>query len=186
MSNLGNFIDQKAAVILDDCDLPNLLNLFLAIVQSQSLVVSIPVLVTWTRLLRSEDIGGSPTVNPLIGPLLETCSSRLVRYENFPGDSNDPSLVFLLDDIDTIPERHAFLGNYRRYSVQVIESIVRWKQSDAIYHILSQAGHTMEHLYDDYGPFARMFLFCSYHLLYGWLTNISRNLLEDVYANTES
>ncbi len=170
MSSLGNFIDQKTAIIPDDCDLPNLLNLFLAIVQSRSLVVSIPVLVTWTRLLRSEDIGGSPTVNPLIGPLLETCSSRLVRYENFPEDSNDPSLVFLLNDIDTIPERHAFLGNYRRYSVQVIEYIVRWKLSDAIYHILSQAGHTMEHLYDDSGPFTRMSFLRSY-LLYDWLTN---------------
>lgn len=157
MSNLGNFIEQKISAIPEDCDLPNLLNLFLTIVQSQSFVVSIPVLVTWTRLLRSEDIGGSPTVNPLIAPLLETCSSRLVRYENFPEDSDDPSLVFLLDDIDTIPERHAFLGNYRRYCVMVIEYIVRWKQSDAIYHILSQAAHTMEHLYDDRGSFAGIF-----------------------------
>jgi exportin-5 len=161
MSNLGNFIEQKTSVIPEDCDLPNLLSLFLTIVRSQSLVVSIPVLVTWTRLLRSEDIGGSPTVNPLIAPLLETCSSRLVRYENFPEDSDDPSLVFLLDDIDTIPERHAFLGNYRRYSVMVIEYIVRWKRSDAIYHILSQAARTMEHLYDDCGPFAGIFSLCS-------------------------
>jgi exportin-5 len=160
LSNLGNFIEQKTSVIPEDCDLPNLFNLFLTIVQSQSFVVSIPILVTWTRLLRSEDIGGSPTVNPLIAPLLETCSSRLVRYENFPEDSDDPSLVFLLDDIDTIPERHAFLGNYRRYSVMVIEYIVRWKQSDAIYHILSQAAHTMEHLYDDRGPFAGIYSLC--------------------------
>jgi exportin-5 len=160
MSNLGNFIEQKTSAIPEDCDLPNLLNLFLTIVQSQSFVVSIPVLVTWTRLLRSEDIGGSPTVNPLIAPLLETCSSRLVRYENFPEESDDPSLIFLLDDIDTIPERHAFLGNYRRYSVMMIEYIVRWKQSDAIYHILSQAAHKMEHLYDDFGPFAGIFSLC--------------------------
>jgi exportin-5 len=154
MSNLGNFIDQKTSVIPEDCDLPNLLDLFLMIVRSQSFVVSIPVLVTWTRLLRSEDIGGSPTVNPLVAPLLEVCSSRLVRYEHLPEDSDDPSLIFLLEDIDTIPERHAFLGNYRRYSVQVIEYIVRWKQSDAIYHILSQAGHTLAQLYDESGSFA--------------------------------
>src|SRR5579859_6809252 len=125
MSNLGGFIDQKNSSIPEDCDLPNLLNLLLTIAQSQSFVVSIPILVTWTRLLRSSTFGASPTMTALIGPLLELCSSRLIRYESMPEDSDDPSLIFLLEDIDTIPERHAFLGNYRRYSVQIIESIVR-------------------------------------------------------------
>jgi exportin-5 len=154
MSNLGSFIEQKISAIPEDCDLPNLLNLFLAIAQSQSFVISIPVLVTWTRLLRSETIGGSPTINPLIAPLLELCSSRLIRYENMPEDSDEPSLVFLLEDIDTVPERHAFLGNYRRYSVQIIELIVRQKQSEAIYHIMSQADQSMQHLYDGQAPFS--------------------------------
>jgi exportin-5 len=71
-----------------------------------------------------------------------------------PEDSDDPSLIFLLEDIDTIPERHAFLGNYRRYGVQVIELIVRQKQSDAIYHILSQVDLSVQHLYDDRASFA--------------------------------
>ena len=153
MSNLGSYIDQKISAIPEDCDLPNLLNLFLAIAESQSFVISIPVLVTWTRLLRSETIGGSPTINPLIAPLLQLCSSRLIRYENVPEDSDDPSLVFLLEDIDTIPERHAFLGNYRRYAVQIIELIVRQKQSEAIYHILSQVDNALRHLYDGQPPF---------------------------------
>jgi len=153
MSNLGSFIEQKISAIPEDCDLPNLLNLFLAIAQSPSFVISIPVLVTWTHMLRSETIGGSPTINPLIAPLLELCSSRLIRYENMPEDSDDPSLTFLLEDIDTIPERHAFLGNYRRYSVQIIELIVLRKQSEAIYHILSQVDNSLQHLYDDQSPF---------------------------------
>lgn len=160
MSNLGSFIEQKMSAIPDDCDLPNLLNLFLAIAQSQSLVVSIPVLVTWTRLLRSDIIGGSPTINPLIGPLLELCSSRLIRYENMPEDSDDPSLVFLLEDIDTIPERHAFLGNYRRYSTQIIELIVRQKQFEAIYHILTQIDQSIQHLYAGQPPFNGLYLLC--------------------------
>jgi exportin-5 len=154
MSNLGNFVEQKISALPEDCDLPNLLNLFLSIVRCESFVVSIPVLVTWTRLLRSETIGGSITVTPLIAPLLEICSARLIRYESLPEDSDDPCLIFLLEDIDTIPERHAFLGNYRRYSTQVIEMIVRRKQSDAIYHILSQVGNTMERLYDGCLPFS--------------------------------
>lgn len=154
MSNLGGFIDQKISAIPEDCDLPNLLNLFLAIAQSQSFVISIPILVTWTRLIRSETIGGSPTINPLIAPLLELCSSRLIRYENVPEDSDDPSLLFLVEDIDTVPERHAFLGNYRRYSIQVIELIVRQKQSDAIYHIMSQVDNALQNLYNDQPSFS--------------------------------
>ena len=154
MSNLGSLIEPKTSVIPENCDLPNLLNLFLAIAQSKSFVISIPVLVTWTRLLRSDAIGSSPTMTPLIAPLLELCSSRLIRYESMPEDSEDPSLIFLLEDIDTIPERHAFLGNYRRYCVQIIESIVRQKQSEAIYHILGQVGQSMQHLYDGQAPFS--------------------------------
>jgi exportin-5 len=156
ISNLGSLIEQKSSAIPDDCDLPNLLNLLLAIAQSQSFIISIPVLVTWTHLLRSNTIGGSPTMTPLIAPLLELCSSRLIRYENMPEESEDLSLMFLLEDIDTIPERHAFLGNYRRYSVQIIELIVRQKQSEAIYHILSQVDHSMQHLYDGQPPFTGM------------------------------
>lgn len=154
MSNLGSFIEQKLSAIPEDCDLPNLLGLFLAIAQSPSFVVSIPILVTWTRLLRSDTIGDSATMTPLIAPLLELCSSRLIRYENMPEETNDPSLIFLLEDIDTIPERHAFLGNYRRYSVQIIEYIVRQKQSEAIYHILGQVDQAMQHLYDGQPSFA--------------------------------
>jgi exportin-5 len=153
MSKLGNFVELKISSIPEDCDLPNLLNLFLSVVQSQSFIVAIPVLVTWTHLLRSETIVESPTVSPLIAPLLQLCSSRLIRYESLPDDSDDPSLVLLLEDIDTIPERHAFLGNYRRYSVLVIELIVRRKTSDAVYHILSQVMYSLEHLYDKLPPF---------------------------------
>jgi exportin-5 len=158
MSNLGGFIEQKISVIPEDCDLPNLLNLFLLIAQSQSFIVSIPILVTWTRLLRSDIIGASPATNALIAPLLDLCSSRLIRYESMPEDSEDPSLIFLFEDIDTVPERHAFLGNYRRYSVQIIELIVRQKKSEAIYYILGQVDQSLEHLYDSNPPFSSKFL----------------------------
>lgn len=153
MSNVGNFLVQKISALPEDCDLPNLLNLFLAIVRSQSFVISIPVLVNWTLFLRSENIGGSPTMDSLIPPLLEVCMSRLLRYESLPQDADDPSLIFLLEDIDTLPERHAFLGNYRRYCIQVIEQIVRRKQSIAMYHILSQINDSMRQLYDGQPPF---------------------------------
>ncbi|THV49418.1 hypothetical protein BGAL_0196g00160 [Botrytis galanthina] len=154
MSNLGVFIESKISAIPESCDLSNLLNLFLAIAQSQSLVVSIPIILTWTKLLRSPIIGGSSFITPLIAPLLELSSSRLIRYENMPDDCEDAEYLFLQEDIDTQPERHAFLGNYRRYCSQIIELIVRQKQSEAIYHILSQVDNSLQHLYDGCPPFS--------------------------------
>ena len=128
----------------------------LKVVQSESLVVSIPVLVTWTRLLAHRNIGPLIANTALIGPLLEVCSSRLIRYESLPEDTQDASYQFLLEDTDTIPERHAFLGNYRRYSSQVIEAVVQLKLVDAFRHILSQAENVLHHLYDDGQNFTGM------------------------------
>lgn len=89
---------------------------------------------------------------PFIPDLLELCSSRLIRYENLPEDTDDPTYVLLLEDTDTLPERHAFLGNYRRYSCQVIESIVNLRLSDAFSHILGKAEAAFRTLYDEQPP----------------------------------
>ncbi len=85
----------------------------------------------------------------VIGPLLEVCSTRLIRYESLPEDSEDPTIRLLFEDTDTFPERHLFLGNYRRYASQVIETIVHLKVSDAMQHILGQTENVLAHLYDD-------------------------------------
>ncbi|KAI1763712.1 ARM repeat-containing protein [Hypoxylon sp. FL1150] len=152
ISFLGTYMDRRFNVLPNDpdrIDFQGFLNLLLSITQSQSLVVSIPVLVTWTRLLNNRALGPNIADLPaIIGPLLECCSSRLVRYESLPEDTQDPTFQLLLEDTDTIPERHAFLGNYRRYSSQVIENIVRLKMTDAMEHILGQAENVLQHLYD--------------------------------------
>lgn len=152
LSLLGNYLDRRFSDVPADSDVDGFLKLLLLAVQSQSLIVSIPVLVTWTRLLNNRLIGQSTANSQLIGPLLELCASRMIRYENLPEDSQDPTYLFLMEDTDTIPERHAFLGNYRRYSVQVIEAIVWLKPSDAIVHILGQTEHVLQHLYDGEAP----------------------------------
>lgn len=152
ISCLGNYLDRKYPVLPEGFNPQSFLELLLMIVRSQSLVVSIPVLVTWTRLLHQYSMGPMVANTHLIGPLLEVCSSRLLRYESLPEDTEDPTFVLLLEDTDTIPERHAFLGNYRRYSSQVIESIVQLKLADAFYHILSQAENVLQTLYDGQPP----------------------------------
>lgn len=154
LSSLGDYFERKHSQVPHDAAPEAFLQLLLQVVQNQSLMVSIPVLVTWTRLLSNKLIGPSDLVTPMIGPLLEVCSSRLVRYENLPPDTSDPTFLFLLEDTDTIPERHAFLGNYRRYSSQIVEVIVQLKLVDAVSHILGRTEQVLQHLYEGQPPFS--------------------------------
>ncbi|KAI9147868.1 Armadillo-type fold domain containing [Paramyrothecium foliicola] len=152
LSCLGDYFERKFSKIPLDCASSEFLQLLLQVVQNESLMVSIPVLVSWTKLLANRNIGPSDMVSPIIGPLLEVCSSRLVRYENLPHETTDPTLLFLLEDTDNLPERHAFLGNYRRYSSQIIECIVQLKLVDAVSHILGRTENVLQHLYDGQPP----------------------------------
>jgi exportin-5 len=154
ISFLGNYVDRRFGVLPkepDRVDFLGFLQLMLLVTKNQSLVVSIPVLVTWTRLLSSKSIGpGVAELPEIIGPLLEVCGSRLIRYESLPEDTQDPTFLFLNEDTDTVPERHAFIGNYRRFSSHVIEGIAQLKISTAIEHILSQTEDVLKHLYDSH------------------------------------
>ncbi len=128
------------------------LEFLMRVAQSQSLVVSIPILLTWTRILSHRSLGPAVAEMPFVVNLLELCSGRLIRYESFPEDTADPVYVLLVEDTDTIPERHAFLGNYRRYCCSIIESIVHLKMSDAFSHILGRAEIAFNTLYDGQPP----------------------------------
>ncbi|EWZ01667.1 hypothetical protein FOYG_01215 [Fusarium oxysporum NRRL 32931] len=152
LSCLGDYFDRKFAKLPADTAKEDFLALLVQVVQHQSLMVSIPVLVTWTRLLSNRLIGPTELVSAFIPPLLETCSSRLVRFENLPEDTQDATLLYLMEDTDTVPERHAFLGNYRRYSSQIIEAVVQLKLVDAIQHILGRTEDLLQHLYDGQPP----------------------------------
>ncbi|KAF2122033.1 armadillo-type protein [Lophiotrema nucula] len=152
-NNLGIYIEQKPQHIPAGSDLPGILGLLYEILRNPSLVVSIPTLHCWSKLLRSRVIRDSAVVTQMVGGLLEICCSRLVRYEAFPDDSEDVTVLFLNEDIDTTPERHAFLGNYRRFCVEVIDVLVRRTPVEAMEHILSQATNTFQNLYVDYPPF---------------------------------
>ena len=156
LSNLGTLAEQRYLILPTTCDLENLFQLFFAIAQSPSLVVSIPILVAFTRLLHNTSISGSPAMSPLMGPLLELCCSRLVRYESTAEDTDIASLMFLVEDVDTIPERHAFLGNYRRCCSSVIELMVRQKSSEALYYIFGKVDNALDRLYDGQAAFNRL------------------------------
>jgi exportin-5 len=153
--NIGRLFEERSSLLPQENGLGRFFDLLLSIVKNQSLHVSIPALHLWVRLLGSKGIGRLPAVTDRIGELLEVCSHRLIRYEALPEDSTNPSIIFLSEDVDTLPERHAFLGNYTRFCNQIVELIVEQQPVDALYHILSQADHVLDHLYDGEAAFQR-------------------------------
>ncbi|KKY19910.1 putative nuclear import and export protein [Phaeomoniella chlamydospora] len=71
--------------------------------------------------------------------LLGTACQRIIRYEALPEDTEEASILFLNEDISTVPERHAFLGNYRRFCHNVVEIIAQRRPLEALQYIVSQA-----------------------------------------------
>jgi exportin-5 len=143
-------------------DLPLFFNFMVNIMQHRSLIVSIPVLHLWSRLLAISKIGRSDFVLSLTPSFLNICTQRLIRWESLPSDSEDPTVQFLTDDIDTLPERHAFVGNYRRYCSSVIETITKNRPQDAVREILGRVDDNLNNLYNGLEPFNSM-LISHYH-----------------------
>jgi exportin-5 len=161
MSYVAGFLEEKAFNLqgVSGINLPLFLDFLVAIFRHESLTVSIPILHSFSRLLASEKLGNVELSSSLLAPLLETCTQRLVRWESLPEGSDDPTVMFLNEDIDTIPERHAFVGNYRRYCSSVIEIIVQKLPHDAIPHILSGVDTVLNNLYQGIPPFSGKFQF---------------------------
>ena len=146
-------MQERPDCLPESADIPNFLNLLIEMLKNESLHVSIPVLHLWAQLLQPSKISNSEAILGMMGPLLETCSQRLLRYEALPEDANVPALVFLSEDLDTVPERHAFLGNYARFCRDVVDAIVFKRPLEALQHILSQADNVLQNLYEGELPF---------------------------------
>ncbi|KAF2838622.1 ARM repeat-containing protein [Patellaria atrata CBS 101060] len=151
LSNLGNYAEAKSQLIPTGHDLRGLMELLFTVLKDPSLVISIPILHTWTKLLKHRDV--KDAVTQFLGGMLELCSQRLVRYENLPENSDDNISLFLNEDFDTLPEKHAFLGNYRRYCVDIVEIITRRAPFEALQHILGQAKALLKNIYGELPPF---------------------------------
>ncbi|KAF2481839.1 armadillo-type protein, partial [Neohortaea acidophila] len=140
LSILAEAIARHPELVDAKMDLPAFFDLLLQVLQSKSLVVSIPVLYSWTKLMGARDSRITDYVFQALGPLVQICSSRLLRYEAISesDESEDEVIQLLNDDFDTTPERHAFLGNYRRYCVSIIQTIARVRPMEALSHVLGQ------------------------------------------------
>lgn len=174
VSYIAGFLEEKGFVLngVSDMSLASFFHLMINIIQHQSLTVSIPVLHLWSKLLASDRIGNTDLVTGLVPSLLGICTERLVRWESLPEESGNPTVVFLYEDIDTVPERHAFVGNYRRYCSSIIETIVQKRPQEAIPHILSGVEVNLNNLYDGVAPFDSEF--ASLPVSYNMLTNVNQ------------
>jgi exportin-5 len=114
-------------------------NLFLEVTKHSSLSVSSPLLQVWLRILRPRDSDFSDVIQSFMGPLLELCSQRSIRYDSLPADSRDPAVLFLTEDCDTLPLRDMLLTQHRQACVGIVELIVRRVPTEAIQHIFGEA-----------------------------------------------
>ncbi|KAL8701921.1 MAG: hypothetical protein Q9224_000275 [Gallowayella concinna] len=152
--NIGRLLEERPTILPIDCGLNTFFRLLMNIAKNNSLQISITSLHVWVKILGSKTLVASAPVSAFIGELLEVCSQRVIKYEALPEDSPNPSIIFLNEDLDTMPERHAFLGNYMRFCKMITERIVQQQPADALLHILSQAEQVISHLYDGEPPFS--------------------------------
>ncbi|KAF2770934.1 hypothetical protein EJ03DRAFT_381697 [Teratosphaeria nubilosa] len=148
--NVSSHPDLLSSKSGDTCkvDVPDFFDLLLYVLQSKSLVVSIPVLHSWSKTMAVTAGSIVDILLKALDTLIQTCSERLLRYENLQDNlqsgTEDEVLQFLDEDFDTIPERHAFLGNYRRYCTSIIQAIARIRPSEALQHVLADMRRMLE------------------------------------------
>jgi len=129
--------------LLDDQAHANsLYSLLVEVFHNNSLLVSIPVLHTLAMSLESRQERIMQILNQALNLLMDTCLVRLIKFESLPKHTKHPILTYLHDDFETQPELHAFLGNYRRYCVRVIETISQDRPLELLKYLLQQTLQT--------------------------------------------
>ena len=138
LSVLGDAAAANSNVLQDREQIEAVFDLLMTVFPCESLLVSIPVLHTITKLIESKRPQFAAMIDYTMAAMLETCSQRLLKYESLPKDCGLAIVAYLQEDFETLPEQHAFLGNYRRYCTTVIDSIARTRPQEALQHILQQ------------------------------------------------
>ena len=79
IANLGGFVEDKAASLPAEIDLPGFLGLAFLIANHDSLAISIPALNLWTKFLRSGILSQNEAVQPFTPRLLQLATSRIIK-----------------------------------------------------------------------------------------------------------
>jgi exportin-5 len=138
--------------ILDTTQICNaLIDVMMIAFQHDSLLVSIPVLHSFTKLLVAKSPSISSTMGQKVAVLLGTCSQRLIKYESLSHEEL-PVILYLNEDFENPPELHSFLGNYRRYCITVIENIAYYMPQEAVGHILDRTVQMVNTICQEFRP----------------------------------
>jgi exportin-5 len=143
ISHLGHLLALKPLRIHmkdspDPADIANLYSLFITVTSNPSMSVSIHCLELWAHFVRYNK-PWSTTEAEHYNSLLEICRQRLVRYEVLPEGFQDDTWLFLQEDFDTIAERHTFVGNYRKYCVEIVHQMIPRYPLAVTIHLLDEA-----------------------------------------------
>ncbi|EPS42298.1 hypothetical protein H072_3734 [Dactylellina haptotyla CBS 200.50] len=152
VSHLGITIEEKYSSMPSDADISEFMLLLFEFAKQESLTVSQHNVNAWARILRKEGLRDHPTAHALAPQLVQFCDERLLRYESLPTNSENPSYLFLFEDFETMPERHAFLGNYRRYLSSIIDSMVRRRPFEVFPFILQNLDTAISQMLKDMPP----------------------------------
>ncbi|KAK9241260.1 armadillo-type protein [Lipomyces kononenkoae] len=122
---LGEYLsvsDGNKNCLPPEADLKGYLELVLATTQHESLIISGLSLQFWCSILRVEELASRQEVADLLPRLLELTAHRSIRYERV--ETHTVTKKFLDIDFDSMPEVHAFLGNYRRFIDDIARLVV--------------------------------------------------------------
>ncbi|EXJ89970.1 hypothetical protein A1O3_03037 [Capronia epimyces CBS 606.96] len=144
MSFLTDHTCQYAPPDASTFDLSPFLHFLIAIAEHESLIVSIPVIHSWVKLLEVQAWRKAGVVSQCIGPLLQLASQRLIQYDQLPEGAEDTVVAFVNDEIELFPERQGFYLNYRRLCSAVIEWICYAQLEEAMQAVMTRVDELLD------------------------------------------
>ena len=122
------------------------LHFLIVVAQHPSPIVSIPAVHSWVKLLEIPAWRRHESISSCVAPVLEVVCSRLVQYDQYPDDTNEPAVIFVNEEIEIFPERQGFLLNFRRLNASVIEWICYTYLEQALDFILTQVSGILQQI----------------------------------------
>ncbi|BFZ60894.1 karyopherin [Saitoella coloradoensis] len=132
-----NLLDEvRAAELPSDESLEKYFGLVMKTSRHESLLVSSLSQGFWEFSLRNKRLNEKEALARIVPHLLELAGERLIKYEEFKGETEiaafKNSLTYLETDIDSIPEMHMFTGNYRRFLFDIARLCVCKRPAEAV------------------------------------------------------
>lgn len=115
------------------------LSFLINIAQHDSLIVSIAGVHAWDRLLATPSWRRTNAVSECVSALLMVVSPRLLQYDQIAEDeTDDPCVIFVVEEIEIYPERQGFFMNYRKLCASVVEWVCYVHLEQAVEYTLTQ------------------------------------------------